>query len=60
MRAAMPALAEGIHFFRRVSKEDVDGRDDPGHDVERLVTRRLRQLRHTVTNCWPFTDSAKP
>jgi hypothetical protein len=28
----MPGLVPGIHVFRRFSKEDVDGRDKPGHD----------------------------
>jgi hypothetical protein len=28
----MPALGAGIHVFL-VSNEDVDGRDEPGHDV---------------------------
>jgi hypothetical protein len=31
----MPALGAGVHVFiaLRVSNEDVDGRDKPGHDV---------------------------
>jgi hypothetical protein len=28
----MPGLVPGIHVFRLVSKKDVDGRDEPGHD----------------------------
>ena len=28
----MPALVAGIHVFHRVGKQDVDGRDKPGHD----------------------------
>jgi hypothetical protein len=28
----MPGLVPGIHVFARTSKEDVDGRDKPGHD----------------------------
>jgi hypothetical protein len=31
----MPGLVPGIHVFSRV--EDVDGRDEPGHDVERVL-----------------------
>jgi hypothetical protein len=33
----MPGLVPGIHafLFLRVM-EDVDGRDEPGHDVERV------------------------
>jgi len=33
--AVMPALVAGIHvFLRQLSKQDVDGRDNPGHDAE--------------------------
>jgi hypothetical protein len=28
----MPGLVPGIHVFKIASKEDVDGRDEPGHD----------------------------
>jgi hypothetical protein len=28
----MPALVAGIHEFQRRPKQDVDGRDKPGHD----------------------------
>src|SRR5437868_4120113 len=28
-------LVPGIHVFRSCGKKDVDGRDKPGHDVER-------------------------
>jgi hypothetical protein len=28
----MPGLVPGIHVFKTVSKQDVDGRDEPGHD----------------------------
>jgi hypothetical protein len=28
----MPALVAGIHDFAALHKEDVDGRDKPGHD----------------------------
>jgi hypothetical protein len=28
----MPGLVPGIHVLQRVMKEDVDGRDKPGHD----------------------------
>jgi hypothetical protein len=30
----MPGLVPGIHIFVSASKEDVDGRDKPGHDDE--------------------------
>jgi len=28
----MPGLVPGIHVFARAMKENVDGRDKPGHD----------------------------
>jgi hypothetical protein len=28
----MPGFAPGIHVFLSLSKQDVDGRDKPGHD----------------------------
>jgi hypothetical protein len=28
----MPGLVPGIHVFGAMCKEDVDGRDKPGHD----------------------------
>jgi hypothetical protein len=31
----MPGLVPGIHAFLFVAKQDVDGRDKPGHDVAR-------------------------
>ncbi len=30
----MPALVAGIHDFIQDKRENVDGRDKPGHDVE--------------------------
>src|SRR5215470_15160432 len=34
----MPALVAGIHvFLPQLGKQDVDGRDKPGHDVESVV-----------------------
>ena len=30
----MPGLVPGIHVLGTTSKEDVDGRDKPGHDGE--------------------------
>ena len=31
----MPGLVPGIHVFGTTSKKGVDGRDKPGHDVEK-------------------------
>ncbi len=28
----MPGLVPGIHVFLTEAKQDVDGRDEPGHD----------------------------
>jgi hypothetical protein len=28
----MPGLVPGIHVFAEIEQENVDGRDDPGHD----------------------------
>jgi hypothetical protein len=28
----MPGLVPGIHVFQSSDKQDVDGRDEPGHD----------------------------
>jgi hypothetical protein len=28
----MPGLVPGIHVFDALTKQDVDGRDEPGHD----------------------------
>jgi len=33
----MPALVAGIHVFGTGSKQDVDGRDKPGHDDGEVV-----------------------
>jgi len=30
----MPGLVPGIHVFLSGPSKDVDGRDEPGHDVE--------------------------
>jgi hypothetical protein len=34
--SVMPGFMPGIHVFL-YSKQDVDGRDEPGHDVESAV-----------------------
>jgi len=33
----MPALVAGIHVLLTAAKEDVDGRDKPGHDESELT-----------------------
>jgi hypothetical protein len=38
----MPALVAGIHVLRPRIDEDVDGRDEPGHDVERVSVHQIR------------------
>jgi hypothetical protein len=45
----MPALVAGIHVLLvSFIKEDVDGRDEPGHDVESVstITKVARPARH--------------
>jgi hypothetical protein len=38
LAAVMPALVAGIHVFLRcLRKQDVDGRDKPGHDSGEVV-----------------------
>jgi hypothetical protein len=37
--AVMPGLVPGIHAFGAARKEDVDGRDKPGHDEGRGSAR---------------------
>jgi hypothetical protein len=32
----MPGLVPGIHVFGISGKKDVDGRDEPGHDAEKI------------------------
>jgi len=33
----MPGLVPGIHVLGAYAKEDVDGRDKPGHDEKKRV-----------------------
>jgi hypothetical protein len=46
--SVMPGRVPGIHVFGTTSKEDVDGRDKPGHDEKathsQYVRQRLRML----------------
>jgi hypothetical protein len=42
----MPALVAGIHDFLLFRKQDVDGRDEPGHDaVESVRAFPLTRIR---------------
>jgi hypothetical protein len=34
----MPGYMPGIHLFMRQTRQDVDGRNKSGHDVEKLPT----------------------
>jgi hypothetical protein len=56
--SVMPGLVPGIHvFLPGLQKQDVDGRDKPGHDVERFrSTRQFQALRrdHTLPNIHLF------
>jgi citronellyl-CoA dehydrogenase len=35
----MPGLVPGIHVFLYAASKDVDGRDRPGHDDEKNLTK---------------------
>jgi hypothetical protein len=48
----MPGLVPGIHVFRSCSKKDVDGRNEPGHDVERDRNPNL----YSITACSGASD----
>jgi hypothetical protein len=41
LSSAMPGFMPGIHVF--ANKQDVDGRDKPGHD-DRLQVQQIRRL----------------
>ena len=38
MKVVMPALVAGIHVLLLRRREDVDGRDEPGHDGAKVRT----------------------
>jgi hypothetical protein len=38
VEVVMPGLVPGIHVFASLAKEDVDGRDKPGHDEKSNAT----------------------
>ena len=44
--SVMPGLVPGIHVLGAAREKDVDGRDEPGHDVDRSIPSRA--LRSTV------------
>jgi hypothetical protein len=46
----MPALVAGIHVFFRSCIKDVDGRDEPGHDVERAAANTKIRMIPTATD----------
>jgi hypothetical protein len=43
----MPGLVPGIHVLAKQIKKDVDGRDEPGHDVEKERDQNL----YSITAC---------
>jgi len=49
----MPGLVPGIHVLQYGSKQDVDGRDKPGHD-EVNKANMIRPLRILITGFGPF------
>jgi hypothetical protein len=40
----MPALVAGIHDF--VRKQDVDGRDKPGHDGPTFLLQKVKRIKN--------------
>jgi hypothetical protein len=44
----MPGLVPGIHVLGATSKEDVDGRDKPGHDEKATHSQYVRQRLRTL------------
>jgi hypothetical protein len=60
----MPGLVPGIHVLRCLGPKDVDGRDEPGHDVVvclRLVQQSIRQrigAHLEVHGHWRHADAA--
>ena len=46
----MPALVAGIHVFRILFASKVDGRDKPGHDVDRSGAIQMISRRHFVAS----------
>ena len=50
----MPGLVPGIHDFLRYRKQDVDGRDEPGHDEHRDVSKLRDYAIHQRGGGWVF------
>ena len=40
----LPALVPGIHVFGDHRRKDVDGRDEPGHDAEKVCDSNLYSI----------------
>ena len=40
LKLLMPGLVPVIHVFKLIRKVDVDGRDKPGHDGEKIAHER--------------------
>jgi hypothetical protein len=41
--SSCPALCRASTSYLHLSKQDVDGRDEPGHDEKRLIFKRLEK-----------------
>jgi hypothetical protein len=48
----MPGLVPGIHALGNQTKKDVDGRDEPGHDMEKDRDLNL----YSITACSGASD----
>jgi hypothetical protein len=58
----MPGLVPGIHVFEP-SKEDVDGRDKPGHDVLKGLAESTFYCNCVILNapeCSPLATVSRP
>ncbi|YBW38027.1 hypothetical protein ACMYR2_0519 [Nitrobacter sp. TKz-YC01] len=45
----MPGLVPGIHVFVRDSKQDVDGRDKPGHDGNEQLPCEIVYINRSIS-----------
>jgi hypothetical protein len=46
----MPGLVPGIHVFLPLSKQDVDGRDEPGHDDVDFTDAKINTAEYRADN----------
>jgi hypothetical protein len=54
----MPGFMPGIHVLLCKLKKDVDGRDKPGHDVERMSIAAMVSVIQRIAACVPGETQA--